>query len=557
MKALLKQLPGIGVLLLFRAGLLIFDRKLMLTNELNPVLDKPAIPETFQAKKSYLTSYFDNMAEVRDHWISKNQYYHHNIERLVYRLVRPNSSVLVLGSGTGDMLQALKANPSTSLGLDISPAMVKRAEAKYPKYRFQVGDAENLKLSLIDNSEVYPEKFDYIVMSDVVGYLEDIEKCFRNLHPLCHLQTRLIITYYNMLWEPLLKVAEKVALKMPQETQNWLSMNDLKNMLYLADFEIEQAHSALLIPKKIPLIGSLLNLIAPHTPLLKELCLVQYFSARFRPPSQEQLRNRDELSVSVIIPCRNEVGNIESGVELVPRMGKHTEIVFVDGNSNDGTVEKIEEVITKYQGQKDIRLIHQIPRQSILEQSEEKRPDKMLKLGKGDAVRKGFDAAKGDVLMILDADLTVAPADLPKFFLPLADGKAGFVNGCRLVYPMENEAMRFVNLCGNKAFSLAFSWLLGQPIKDTLCGTKVLLKKDYEIIKANRSYFGEFDPFGDFDLLFGAARLKYRLVDMPIRYRRRVSGESKVSVIKHGILLLKMTVIGFQKFKWNRWIGLD
>lgn len=512
----------------------------------------------FQAKKEYLSNHFDAMAVERDKWIAKNRYYHDSIERIVGSQVRPDSSVLVLGCGTGSLLKALKADPKTSLGLDISPLMVQYAKDKYPQYQFVVGDAENLALEAASTgSDNSIPKFDYVVMVDVVGYLEDVEKSFRNIHPYCHLQTRLIVTYYNLLWEPILKLGEKAGLKMPQETQNWLSMDDFRNMLYLSDFEVEVAQSALLLPVKVPLLSGAVNTVAPHVPLLKELCLVQYFSAHYRPPSAEQLHNRQNLTCSVIIPCRNEVGNVQAGVERVPKMGSHTEIVFVDGDSNDGTVEKIEEMIAFYQGEKDIRLIHQVPKHSKVEERAEVLPGMMLKLGKGDAVRKGFDAAKGDILMILDADLTVAPEDLPKFFNPLADGKAQFVNGCRLVYPMEDEAMRFVNLCGNKAFSLAFSWLLGQPIKDTLCGTKVISKQDYELIKANRAYFGEFDPFGDFDLLFGAARLKFKLVDMPIRYRRRVAGLSKVSVFKHGILLLRMTLIGFQKFKLNKWLGRD
>ncbi len=511
---------------------------------------------SYLATRDLLVDYFDKMAGEREYWINKNRYYHQNVERICSELVRPNSAVLVLGCGAGAMLAALKANPLTSLGVDISPAMVSQARQKQPEYRFEVGDAENLNLVALEG-RADPGCFDYIVMADLVGYLEDIEKCFRNLHAYCHLQTRLIVTYYNLLWEPILRLGERIGLKMPQQIQNWLSMADLRNMLYISDFDLEVARSALLLPRKVPVLGALLNLAAPHTPVLKELCLVQYFSARFRPPGPEQLRNRTELSCSVIIPCRNEEGNIQDGVERVPTMGKHTEIIFVDGNSSDGTVAKIEAMQALYQNQKDIRLLHQVPLASQLEKGEEQRPDKMLKLGKGDAVRKGFEAATGDILMILDADLTVAPEDLPKFFWPLADGKAQFVNGCRLVYPMEDQAMRFVNLCGNKAFSLAFSWLLGQSLKDTLCGTKVLFKRDYELIKANRAYFGEFDPFGDFDLLFGAARLKFRMVDMPIRYRRRVAGDSKVSVVKHGLLLLRMTLIGFQKFKLNHWLGRD
>jgi glycosyltransferase involved in cell wall biosynthesis/2-polyprenyl-3-methyl-5-hydroxy-6-metoxy-1,4-benzoquinol methylase len=489
-------------------------------------------------------------------WIERNRYYHESVEGLVRRFVPPQSAVLVLGCGTGSLLPGVQANRERSVGVDISPAMVSLAGTTYPEYRYVVGDAERLVLQEPDaHGAPSTPTFDAIVLADVVGYLKDVESCLRDLRPYCHEHTRLIVTHYNMLWEPILKLGERIGWKMPQETQNWLSMDDLRNMLRLADFEVETSGAALLLPKQVPVLSTLLNSVAPRLPIARELCLVQYFCAEPRPLPREQAWRSEQLSCSVVIPCRNEVQNIEDAVERVPSMGKHTEIIFVDGNSNDGTVEKIEEMIEWYRGRKDIRLIHQVPQEGA--DGNTTAPDKMLRLGKGDAVRKGFDAATGDVLMILDADLTVAPEDLPNFFWPLAEDKADLVNGCRLVYPMEDEAMRFINLCGNKAFSLAFSWLLEQPIKDTLCGTKALFKRDYERIRANRSYFGEFDPFGDFDLLFGAARLKFRIVDMPIRYHRRVAGLSKVSVFRHGILLVRMVAIGFQKLKLDVWLRRD
>jgi glycosyltransferase involved in cell wall biosynthesis len=233
-----------------------------------------------------------------------------------------------------------------------------------------------------------------------------------------------------------------------------------------------------------------------------------------------------------VIPCKNERGNIAPAVERLPALGTETEIIFVDGNSTDGTVEAIEAVIAKYGTARSIRLVHQGNGR-----------------GKGDAVRKGFDAATGDVLMILDADLTVAPEDLPKFYDALISGKGDFINGTRLVYPMESEAMRFLNFLGNKFFGVAFSWLLGQRITDTLCGTKVLFKRDYERIKAGRSYFGNFDPFGDFDLLFGAARLNLRLIDLPVRYHDRTYGETKISRFRHGLLLFRMCGIALKRLK--------
>ena len=218
-----------------------------------------------------------------------------------------------------------------------------------------------------------------------------------------------------------------------------------------------------------------------------------------------------------------------------------------EGNHNDGTVEEIEHVIAEYAGELDIKLIHQVPPDT----SDGEGHGRMLKLGKGDAVRKGFAEAKGDVLMILDADLTVPPEELPRFYSALTNGYGDFVNGTRLVYPMEDNAMRTLNKYANYFFGWLFSWLLEQPIKDTLCGTKVLYRKDYLNIVRNRAYFGDFDPFGDFDLLFGAAKQNLKIIEMPVHYKERTYGDIKIERFRHGILLLKMCWFAMRKLKFR------
>jgi glycosyltransferase involved in cell wall biosynthesis len=233
----------------------------------------------------------------------------------------------------------------------------------------------------------------------------------------------------------------------------------------------------------------------------------------------------------VVVPARNEAGNVASILERTPEMGSGTELVFVEGHSTDDTYEVIEEEMANFPER----------RCQLLRQSGK---------GKGDAVRLGFARASGDVVMILDADLTVPPEDLPRFYRALLEGKGEFINGVRLVYPMERQAMRLVNLFGNKLFSLAFSWLLGQPIMDTLCGTKVLWKRDHEAVAASRSYFGDFDPFGDFDLLFGAARLNLKIVEVPIRYRERTYGSTNIRRWRHGWMLLKMVFFAAGRLKF-------
>jgi glycosyltransferase involved in cell wall biosynthesis len=243
-----------------------------------------------------------------------------------------------------------------------------------------------------------------------------------------------------------------------------------------------------------------------------------------QPPAQQ-------ASVSVIVPARNEAGNIPAIFERLPQLGPQMEIVFVEGHSQDGTRAAIEREITAH-AERDCRLIQQSG------------------VGKADAVRAGFAAARGQILMILDADLTVPPEDLTRFQAALLTGKGELINGVRLVYPMERQAMQGLNLLGNKLFSLAFSWLLGQPIKDTLCGTKVLWRRDYDRIRAGRSYFGDFDPFGDFDLLFGAAKLNLKIIDLPIRYRERSYGSTNIQRWKHGWLLVRSLAVAALRLKF-------
>jgi SAM-dependent methyltransferase len=460
----------------------------------------------------------DALADARPEWVDKNRYYAKEVARLVGSMILPGSRVLEVGCGLGDLLADLA--PSRGVGIDVSPRMVELARARHPELEVLVADVER---------DALPEgPFDAIVFSGAVGHLDDIQRAFERVRPLLAPAGRVVVTYYNFVWEPALKAAEKVGLKMPWPEQNWLSMTDIENLLYLSGFEVVRRGTDVLLPVDVPILSDAVNHVAAKLPVFKESSLIDYFVAR----AASEVVADPLPSVSVICPCRNEKGNIREAVARTPVMGPKTELVFVDGNSSDGTREEILAVMAEYKGPLTLRLV---------DQGDGK--------GKGDAVRKGFAAAENDVLMILDSDLTVPPEDLPKFYRALVTGKGEFVNGVRLVYPMEGEAMRFLNLLGNKFFSSALSWLLEQPIKDSLCGTKVLYRKDYQRIADNRAFFGDFDPFGDFDLLFGAARLNMRIVDLPVRYRARTYGDTKISRFSHGWLLLKMTAFGFKKLR--------
>ncbi len=500
-----------------------------------------------QRRRRAVAAAFDRHAGQRATWKRRAAHYHATLSEICRRYVPPQSRVLELGCNTGDLLASLE--PTLGVGLDISRHSLAAARSRYPQLHFVEGDAQAVP---------FDAPWDAIILADTLGYVDDVWQTLRSVHAVATPDTRVIIVSHNFVWRPALALAENIGLKMPVGLENWLGTPDIENLLRLTHFDVVERGQALLSPVKLPHAGSWLEKAADQS-LLRHLALVLYWVLQPRPRPQPK-----PLSCSVIVPCRNEAGNIQACVERVPAMGTHTELVFVDGASTDGTPELIREQMARHRGRKDIVLIDQITRNDtaplkdapVLPPSaaEQTPPDLMLSLGKGDAVRKGFAAAKGDVLMILDADLTVPPEELPKFYLGVAEGVAEFINGSRLVYPLEDEAMRFANLVGNKAFSLIFTWLLDQRIKDTLCGTKVLPKEAYDRLAAGRAYFGDFDPFGDFDLLFGAARLGLSLIDVPIRYRRRSYGASKVRVLSHGVLLARMSLIGFRRLKLARWI---
>lgn len=444
--------------------------------------------------------------------------YHERLAELYRWLVPPGSSVLELGCGTGDLLAALQ--PGIGVGVDLSAGMVAAARARHPGLEFVESDAQEFRAD---------RTFDFIILSDLVNDLWDVQAVLERVMPLCHSGTRVIINAHSNLWRLPLEAAQRAGAANRLLPQNWLTVDDVTNLLALTGFETVRHWDEILCPVPVPGLARLANRVMVKSWPFRLAALTHMIVARpehaLKPPQPSS------PLVSVIVPARNEAGNIDEIFRRVPEMEAGTELVFVEGHSRDETYAAIEAGMARYPER----------RSQLFRQPGE---------GKADAVRLGFDRSHGDILLILDADLTVAPEDLPRFVEALRSGRGEFINGVRLVYPMEDQAMRFFNLLGNKFFSLVFSWLLGQPIKDTLCGTKVLWRADYQRIVEGRRYFGNFDPFGDFDLLFGAAKLTRKIVEMPIRYRQRVYGETNIRRWSHGWLLLKMSAFAARRMKW-------
>jgi ubiquinone/menaquinone biosynthesis C-methylase UbiE len=477
--------------------------------------------EEISDKQKSVIDYIDEIANKRSEYINKNKYYYEDLIKFFRHNISDLSRVLEIGCGTGYVLNAI--NPKNGAGIDVSEKMIAIARKEYPQLSFFHQAAEDMDLG--------QEKFDYVIISDTLGYFEDIQKVFSELKKVITSDTRVIITYHSFLWQPFLKMAEYLKLKMPQKRLNWLNDKDIKNLLNLEDFDVIKTGKRFLMPKKIFGLSYLINKYLAFFPLFNRLCLTGFIVARLK----EDKTADEELRVSVVIPARNEKGNIEEAVKRISRMGKETEIIFIEGGSTDGTLNEIKRVVEYYKDK--------IPGLTI-------KYDLQSGRGKGDAVRKGFAIAQGDILMILDADLTVPPEDLPKFFNAITSNKGEFINGSRLVYPMEDEAMMTLNIIGNTFFSWMFTWLLGQRFKDTLCGTKAISNKNYQKLIANRKYFGDFDPFGDFDLIFGAAKLNLKIIEIPIRYQARQYGQTNISRFRHGWLLIKMVLFAMRKIKF-------
>lgn len=456
-------------------------------------------------EKSSVKKHLNDMAEKYDYWKNKNWYYYDNIKNYIKANVHPSARVLEIGCATGDILAYTE--PRHGIGIDISDGMIDIARKKHPHLNFYSTSIEDVDLD---------ETFDYIIMVDILDHVYDIMDVFISLEKFCHPTTKIILTTISPWWEPILALTEKLGMKMPEGLHNCVDIRAIKNILAQLNFEVSHSGYMLLCPKYVPGLSYLMNTIGVRTFGLKRLSPVQTMIVRPMQPTTTDLN----LGCSVVIPCHNEEDNIQDAIRRVPQMGQGTEVIVVNDGSTDHTVQKVNEIIREFP---HVKLVDYSPNR-----------------GKGQAVREGFKAATKEVLMILDADLSVDPEELPRFFAPLNKGLCQFVNGSRMVYPMESQAMRTLNLFGNKIFSQIMTFLLNQAVTDTLCGTKAFYRADYQHMSLT------FDKWGDYDFLFGAARMGSKILEVPVHYKDRLGGESKMKTFRHGFHLLCACFQGFK-----------
>ncbi len=472
-------------------------------------------PGGLQARRDAIRALQAKVAPSRRSWIERNTYFYSLVHRLYRFLVEPDKRVLSVRCSLGNALSAVK--PRRGVGIELTPELIAEARKANPQWEYIIADPEQF---------VPSGQFDYIIVGET-GDTVDVQRLLLNLKPGCERQTRILIYTYNHIWEPIIKLAARLGLSAPQVEQNWLSEADLKGLLHLSGYEWLKTYRVVVCPFHIPLVSPLLNSLIAALPFINRLSLVSVLVAR--PLGFE--RKTSELSVSIVIPCKNERGNVAPAVERIPQLGRHTEIIFCDDKSTDGTVEEVERLRSMHPD-RDIRIIHG--------------PG----ICKARNVYAGFNAARGDVLMILDADLAVMPEELPYFLDAIAENRAEFVNGSRMIYPVPKAAMKVANMIGNHFFSLAFTFLLGGRIKDTLCGTKVLWRDDWNRTKPLVDSWGKEDRWGDYELLFGASKLNLRILDLPVHYQERVYGDTKMTKrFKNGLIMLQFCWAGCKKLK--------
>ncbi len=475
-----------------------------------------------------MTSATENStANIRNFYIKKNQYYHDKILQICQHHVFNGAKVLEVGCGTGNLIGRLE-RCSLKTGIDVNPSFIEAARRDYLGAEFAAGDAHHF------STERYLSAFDLIILSDTLAYLADVEEVLRNIRRFLAPHGKLFLTQTSSLWEPVYHLGSRFNLRSPIQPSNWLSPSDIDNLLRITGYELVKSEFELLLPVKIPFVSYLLNRFVAKLWLVRHLCILRYHIVRPCGGAKKlSSPSANEYTVSIIVPARNEAGNIKKIIAELPEMGRKTEIIFVEGNSSDNTWEVIKDSYEQHRQTRTIQIAQQEGK------------------GKADAIRKGFSLAQGEILMIFDADLTVPPSELSKFYNPIASGMADFIIGNRLVYPMEKQAMRFLNKAGNKLFGFLLSFIIGQPCRDTLCGAKALWKKDYEKMTAHRVLPVDFDPFGDFDLLFGAAKSNLKILEIPVHYKARTYGRTNISRFRDGWRLFKMCWIAALKIKFH------
>lgn len=440
--------------------------------------------------------------------MGKKRFFRECIIDFLQHSIVEGKRILIIGGNISE--EAIRFAPSYSAelfsGKDAFPG---RASGGYQNVTY-------LNKGLLDFEA--DETYDYIIFYESLNYEGDLYSIFRKLKKIIHRDSKVFVIEINPFILFLLKILSRVGLLVPDFKRNMLHLSDLENLVNIFGFDIVDKGYRFAVPFKIFGLGDVINSILPRVSLLRNFCFGQYIVFRLHPLEA----GKQNLSCSVVVPCHNEEGNIADCIARIPNFGAWREIIVVDDGSTDRTKDMVKKIM---RGRSDIRLI-----------SYEKN------CGKGYAVNIGWQEAKGDVFMMLDCDSTTPPEELALFHEAMEYG-AEFVNGTRVIYPREKNSIPFFNRLGVTFFAHLISWITQKRISDTFCGTKVFLKKYWNCFQIKEFLWG------DWDLFFTAARYRMKMLELPVHYKTRKHGVTKMRPVKHGIILLLKSVEGLRVVK--------
>tara|TARA_B110000977_G_scaffold125183_1_gene160299 strand:+ start:1495 stop:2904 length:1410 start_codon:yes stop_codon:yes gene_type:complete len=395
-----------------------------------------------------------------------------------------------------------------------------------------INEINNTFINSLTKSEIKKEdeinknlNFDHIVIADI-EHQKFITKNLIDLNEKIDNECRVIVLSKSIFWSTLINFYKKIK-NIGPDKNNFLPYSNLRKIFLNTNFEIVKNEKIIFFPFQFSLLTKFINQIF-RFPVLNFFCMINLTVLK---KVQKKNYQAEGKKISFIIPCKNEGGNIKFFYEKIINSTINAEFLFGNDNSSDNTLDEIKKL-----------------QQAI--------PNKEIKIYDGpgvcksENVYKGINLASGEIILIYDADLTVSFDDLVNSINLLLKTDADFINCTRMIMPQQKNAMKFLNFYGNLFFAFLFSILFKQKITDTLCGTKIFFKKDWEQIKKYNNTWGAKDLWGDFDLLLGAYKNNLKIVENPISYTDRKEDETKMTgIIKNSIRMLIITFVAYYKLR--------
>lgn len=446
------------------------------------------------------------IARNLDFWKEKNWYYHNQLKQIFKDVIKENSKVLQIGYGLGDILAALY--PKKGVSFDDDKDILAISRRRYPIFKFTDFNFNKNKVN---------DKFDYVIYPNSLEHFDDIQTVFENVYPALSRSSKVVVASVNPRWEQIFYILEKLKLKRPESSRNWLRIENIKNLLEVSGYKVIDSGFRIILPVSIPLISGIINKVIRNIKILSRFCVEQFVVAQ-----KETFSINNNLSCSVVIPTYNQAELLEYCIESIPNVGKKMQIVVVDDASSDRTEQVMKSLSKKHHNIKYIR---------------NERPQ-----GEEKSLKIGIESVDLDIILTYDAKMSIPSSELVRFYNVLASKRADFVSGMRFIYPLEGQRLRQLTIIGNIIFSYLYSLFLNQRVFDPLCSIKGFYKKNYSKIKISNNNTL-------LDLLIKAAENKAKILEIPVHYSLESYLENKPHTLARLGILTKGVFYGIWRLK--------